>query len=824
MKSILIVDDNEAQLNATAGLFVFKGYEVKVAGDAPKALEVLRENGEFSLALIDINLRGAGAGLRLIQEVRELCPSLRIIVYTAGDQEVGSKALQAGAMFYIQKTHPEDLAKIADAVGEMWELERKLETHKLKSEEMQRIFDAVGVELLVRDAEGKIILVNETKKKAWAKRHPGVLWNCLGKLSCLDCRNRTCPSRYPKKEFDLTSEWQTGKHTLILQTRTLISDVGDVIGTIEAAIDFSRRQTILNFEHQIETLFNDASKQKIAEKIAGQIHQFTNGRVRVYLPSGNYLEGYCGANMEPDIEFVGHRLLHNDAQAEEAFQQLYPIVRDLKNDGSDLCEPKLKTYPATQKLFIPLINDGIGGRLGMIVIDNKPCPERRFTKEDIDLLALFRPCIETALVNAERRDAVDREKKWLHSIAAIDQDLLVTQDFELIEGAVMGTVHELLEAQSTSLLIGLSAEKLRETVNLCDEKQTVHSSAKKLKNGGKEFAAAPGGPIDLVFREKEILIVKDNLWEDEHFSKLLTIPGIVVPQNVKDFRSAIVAPLDIGGKIWAVAVFWFTPPLSLSSLKQTYLKMMLQRISMVKARTDDFHRIERVATERANESSVGFLATAYNHNFRHFIQGLLNRVRLLEGEVDVLQRKAVSDILHDIHAVSRRIENLRSWVKPDGREAVEMDLVGTLREVGELVASLAEENQIKIGLELPEEAVMVASGGGVLKIAILDLFQNGIKFMTEGGRLDASLTLKGKAARLKIQDTGRGLPAEVLKAINEPETMTAGRPDTPAFGLGLYLALKAIARVKGTIRARNREGGGAEFEIEMPTIDQKEHP
>lgn len=811
-RSILIVDDNELQRNATEALFVVEGYTVKTASDPVQAMEILRSDEDLSLALFDIKLGTEKKGLQLVQDARYQRPTLRIIVYTGGEPELGSEALRRGATFFIQKSRSEDLVLIAGSVAEMWKLERTLETHRLKSEEMQRIFDAVGTELLVRDSEGKIILVNQTKRKTWAKRHPESDYHdCIGKVCSPDDDSKTGVSYQPQSggDFHKTREQKTAGYTLLIETRPLHSDDGRVIGCIEAAIDISRRQRILDFAHELETMFSTATKQQIGQKLVEQVHDFTGGRARLYLMCGEVLTGFCCAGMEPDIQFAGHRLAQQDAQAEKAFAELYPSTLSLDGTVSDPSGRLLRIDAATEKLFLPLMQRG--KRLGIIVVDNQPCPSRKFTKEDLDLLALFRPCVEAALTNADRREHAKSSEMWLRAISEVDEALLSTNHFEEIQEKVMKEVDSMLGADTTSLVFGEGPHSLREVVRL---------NEKVLKHGGEDFPALANGPLDWVFKSRKPLKVEADLWNDIRFKALREFQPANLPPNAERFQAALLCPLEIRGRIWAVAVFWFRVPISLPAHHQFYLNIMLQRISMAKARINDYCEMERVAMERAKESSVGLLASAYNHHFRNSIQGLLNKARLLERKIGAAHKPAASEMVGDVLSVARRIESLRSWVKLDESQTPEIELIGTLKEIEELVSDVAGPAGITIQMNLPEPPVFVEGGGGALKIGILDIFQNSVKFMPAGGVVLAKLAVDDNTATLTISDRGPGLPPEVLAAINEPKALTAGNTGPSPFGIGLYLALKAVARVKGTILASNLEEGGAQFEIRMPITSQ----
>jgi two-component system cell cycle response regulator DivK len=120
-KSILIVDDNAANLKLARVLLLSEGYDARTAADAEQALKML---GTFSPALIlmDIQLPGMD-GLELTRRLKSdpVTRNIIIVALTAyamkGDEE---RARAAGCDDYIAK--PIDVhglpRKIAELLGD----------------------------------------------------------------------------------------------------------------------------------------------------------------------------------------------------------------------------------------------------------------------------------------------------------------------------------------------------------------------------------------------------------------------------------------------------------------------------------------------------------------------------------------------------------------------------------------------------------------------------------------------------------------------------------------------------------------------------------
>jgi two-component system C4-dicarboxylate transport sensor histidine kinase DctB len=70
------------------------------------------------------------------------------------------------------------------------------------------------------------------------------------------------------------------------------------------------------------------------------------------------------------------------------------------------------------------------------------------------------------------------------------------------------------------------------------------------------------------------------------------------------------------------------------------------------------------------------------------------------------------------------------------------------------------------------------------------------------------------AIELHVDDTGPGLPEDVLPRLFEPFFTT--KPQGKGLGLGLALSAESLAAMGGRIVAANRAEGGARFSIVLP--------
>ena len=87
-------------------------------------------------------------------------------------------------------------------------------------------------------------------------------------------------------------------------------------------------------------------------------------------------------------------------------------------------------------------------------------------------------------------------------------------------------------------------------------------------------------------------------------------------------------------------------------------------------------------------------------------------------------------------------------------------------------------------------------------------------------RIDVSVQSSGGQCTIEVADRGPGIPPAHVERVFERffsyrPAAVPGR--APHAGLGLAIARAIVVGYGGTIAARNRDGGGAVFEIRLPS-------
>lgn len=100
-----------------------------------------------------------------------------------------------------------------------------------------------------------------------------------------------------------------------------------------------------------------------------------------------------------------------------------------------------------------------------------------------------------------------------------------------------------------------------------------------------------------------------------------------------------------------------------------------------------------------------------------------------------------------------------------------------------------------------------------------NLLSNAFKFTDRGGRVELSADAQGDAVRIRVHDTGAGIPHSQLPHIFQKFYQADNQSSASAkgTGLGLAIAKEIVEAHKGTIAVESVAGEGTTFELSLPT-------
>ncbi|HET7824741.1 MAG TPA: ATP-binding protein [Anaeromyxobacter sp.] len=108
----------------------------------------------------------------------------------------------------------------------------------------------------------------------------------------------------------------------------------------------------------------------------------------------------------------------------------------------------------------------------------------------------------------------------------------------------------------------------------------------------------------------------------------------------------------------------------------------------------------------------------------------------------------------------------------------------------------------------------IRGAGSLVGQALLAVFENAVQAAGAGGIVRVSLRAMEGGAEIEVQDSGPGIPREVLPRIFDPFFTT--RPVGTGVGLGLAVAYGIVSGLGGDIAVESPPGEGAVFRVRLP--------
>lgn len=254
----------------------------------------------------------------------------------------------------------------------------------------------------------------------------------------------------------------------------------------------------------------------------------------------------------------------------------------------------------------------------------------------------------------------------------------------------------------------------------------------------------------------------------------------------------------------------------------TELKRVEKELSLLNAeleqRVEERTRALRDAQEqlvrREKLATLGQLSGGVAHEIRNPLGVIRNSVFFLKMNADQLDeemRDCVEDIDREIDNANRIVSELLDYTRepPANTEQI---------PYSEVIRTALQAARVPAGVSVDTDAE-TESGEHQLKAdrdqterILTNLIRNAWQAMNGSG----SLIIRGEAIqgrlRIRVTDTGPGIPEEDLDRVFEPLYTTKAK----GIGLGLAVSRRYAERNGGTLTAESSPGNGTTFVLEVP--------
>ncbi len=210
----------------------------------------------------------------------------------------------------------------------------------------------------------------------------------------------------------------------------------------------------------------------------------------------------------------------------------------------------------------------------------------------------------------------------------------------------------------------------------------------------------------------------------------------------------------------------------------------------------NFYRSTKMATQ--NKLWAG-MAKETAHQIGTPLSSLIGWVELLKAEnVALSTTLEIEKDIERLQTITDRFSKIGSQPKLENQ-----DIVAATQETFDYLQSRFSK-QIVFSLHVPNHPVKVLFNPTLHGWTIENLVKNAIDAMKGKGNLDLVIEEEGDSVKIKVSDTGSGIPKKQFKTIFEPGFTTKKR----GWGLGLSLTKRIVEEYhKGSIKVLQSELG-----------------
>ncbi len=253
------------------------------------------------------------------------------------------------------------------------------------------------------------------------------------------------------------------------------------------------------------------------------------------------------------------------------------------------------------------------------------------------------------------------------------------------------------------------------------------------------------------------------------------------------------------------------------------LNLRLQREIAERERVQENLAVaEQTLAQSSKLAALGEMSAAVSHELN---QPLAAMKTYLAGARLLLRRNRPDEALTAFHRIDDLIERmgaitrqLKSYARKGQAEFSPVEMGETIASALSMMEPQLKARKVRITRILPEQPVFVMGDRMRIEQVLVNLLRNALDATKSVRNPEIELLLaSGETATLTVRDNGHGI--EDLDSLFEPFYTTKQPGD--GTGLGLAISSGIVTDLGGRLIARNAEGGGAVFEMQLPIMTDK---
>ena len=215
-------------------------------------------------------------------------------------------------------------------------------------------------------------------------------------------------------------------------------------------------------------------------------------------------------------------------------------------------------------------------------------------------------------------------------------------------------------------------------------------------------------------------------------------------------------------------------------------------------------------------ASLGTLASGVAHELNNPLNNIYLAAQILTKEIDTetcpgIIKETVGDIYSQTLRVKRIVSDLLAFAREKPPQFAPVQMTVLVKGILTQMAATEDLQDVRYTVQARDDA-SVPADSHMMEQVFINLFTNAVDAMGGKGSLDVAIEREGEFVRIRVSDTGKGIPQEQLQRIFDPFFTTKDH----GTGLGLAIVYSIIEKHKGRIELQSEQGKGTTFLISLP--------
>ncbi|MDR3567497.1 MAG: ATP-binding protein [Syntrophobacteraceae bacterium] len=250
-------------------------------------------------------------------------------------------------------------------------------------------------------------------------------------------------------------------------------------------------------------------------------------------------------------------------------------------------------------------------------------------------------------------------------------------------------------------------------------------------------------------------------------------------------------------------------------------RKMVQRIEKAEREKE---LMNRQVIEAGKLASIGELAAGVAHEINNPVAVMVEEAGWMEdllgdeklgdcpnaeefrrclGQIKIQGRRC-KEITHKLLSFARKTDPVPRLIRIN-------DILG---EIVDICKQRSKINNVPILTELTRDLPLISASPSEMQQVFINLINNAIDASGEGGTITIRSRLEEGSVVIDIEDTGQGIPGDILERVFDPFFTT--KPVGKGTGLGLSICYGIVKKLGGSITVDSMVGAGTTFHVHIP--------